>query len=496
MDAVLGMFLMVAVLPALVTALVRGLVLLALVLLAAAATNPSDESFAYWISSQENVRLGDKPSVSQWFSAMYKTAMALVFNEKLTWKLYNAIIFSVVYVPTLERYAFGCFGSWRWADSNARLLALCQKPWVIKVSRGGIHSSVERYMQGRQPSPTTGIGAFSSAAGLRSRVVGSTPLSSPLSGMVSGFQSDSDASLSDRDMRAKALHCKIRKDWKEANRFFREAAALAVSPLSRANYELEAAWCVLEESDRYPDKRSELVEMIQGICEVSVTQPQCCWMSSAWMLMNTLWCVCLIMQSLSSSGYFDDAARAVAELALRLKRRFPLDCQKEEFAKELGLLYVQAKNVAEAGGNMRTAADNGLRAANIYADAKLWALAEECFETVGDIQRADSHRDQANESYGNAVLCRIGQVDMVGAEQLMMKFALLMDEQHHPSDIDMLLSSLLKAYDKWSPQILEAACKRYDAARRLLPWQVRFPLVDGDALYRLKLMFDDCRWFV
>lgn len=474
------MFLMVAVLPALVTAVVRALALLALVLAAAAAMNPSDESFAYWISSQENVRLGDKPSVTQWFSAMYKTAMALVFNEKLTWKFYNAIFFSVVYVPTLERYAFGCFGAWRWVDSNARLLALCQKPWVIKLSRGGIHSSVERYMQGRQPSPTAGRGVASSAAGLRSRMAGTTPLTSPRGGMTSGFQSDSDAPLSDRDMRAKALHCKIRKDWKEANRFFLEAAALALSPLSRANYELEAAWCVLEESDRYPDKKSELAETIQRICEVRFAQPRCD--GSIPRLYADENAAVYVSQSLSSGGYFDEAARSVAELALRLKRRFPLDCQKEEFAKELGLLYVQAKNIAEAGGNMRMAADHGLRAANIYADAKLWALAEECFETVGDIQLADGHPDLANESYGNAVLCRIGQVDMVGAEQLMTKFALLMDERHRLSDIDTLLSSLLKAYDKWSPQILETACKRYDAARRLLPWQVRSSLAGRVAL--------------
>lgn len=180
-----------------------------------------------------------------------------------------------------------------------------------------------------------------------------------------------------------------------------------------------------------------------------------------------------LMQELSSAGYFDEAARAVADLALRLKRRFPLDCQKEEFAKELGLLYVQAKNIAEAGGSMHSAVDHGLRAASIYADAKLWSLAEECYETVGDIQRVDGHTDSANESYGNAVLCRIGQTDMVGAEQLMAKFSEAMEERSRPSDMDILLASLVKSYDKWSPQILEAACKRYDAARRLLPWQVR-----------------------
>lgn len=180
-----------------------------------------------------------------------------------------------------------------------------------------------------------------------------------------------------------------------------------------------------------------------------------------------------MLQNLSSSGYFDDASRSVAELALRLKRRFPLDCQRDEFAKELALLYVQAKNISEAGGNMPMAADHGLRAAMIYADVKLWALAEECYETVGDIQRESGHLDQANESYGNAVLCRIGQVDMVGAELMMNKFAAYMDDTHRPSDIDILLASLLKAYDKWSPQILETSCKRYDSSRRLAPWQVR-----------------------
>lgn len=266
--AVLGAFLAAAVLPALVASLARALALLALALAAAAASNPSDESFAYWLSAQENARLCAQPSVSQWVSAMYRTALALVFDEKLTWRLHNALVFSVVYVPALERYAFGCFGSWRWADDSPRLLALCKKPWVARISRGGINSSIERYVhKEQQQQQQQQRGSPSAASGLRSRMA-STPLSPPSSGATSGFQSDGSAAMTDRDMRAKALHCKIRKDWKEARRFFLEAAALAVSPLSRANYELEAAWCDLEESDKYPDKKSELVSTIQRICEV------------------------------------------------------------------------------------------------------------------------------------------------------------------------------------------------------------------------------------
>lgn len=265
--AVFGMFLMVAVLPALLAALLRTLVLVLAISIVAAVTNPSDHSFAYWISSQENVRLEENPSVTQWFTAMYKTAMAMVFNEQLTWKFYNVIFFSVVFVPSIERYAIGGFGTWRWADTNKYLLALCRKPWVVKISRGGIHSSVERYLQQERSGAASPVPG---SAGLRNRHsgMGSSPL---LSGVASVFQAGdgvAETTLSDRDMRAKALHCKIRRDWKQANKFFLEAAELALTILSRTNYELEAAWCELEETDKYPDKKSELVGTIQRICEV------------------------------------------------------------------------------------------------------------------------------------------------------------------------------------------------------------------------------------
>lgn len=219
--------------------------------------------------------------------------------------------------------------------------------------------------------------------------------------------------------------------------------------LLRANYELEAAWCTLEEVDTYPKTQSELVRKIRGVCD-----------------------------ELASAGYFDEASRGLAELALRLKRRFPTDCKTEELAKQVAELYVQAKNVAEAGGSVHSAVENGLWAASVYAEAGLWASAEGCFEAVGDIRRVNTQYDLANEAYGNAVLCRLGQLDIAGAEHMLNRFTEHMGESHRPSEMDFFLSSLLKACNKWSPQILETASKRYDSSHRLTPWQVRplYPL--------------------
>ncbi|GMF11137.1 unnamed protein product [Phytophthora lilii] len=433
------MFLMATVLPVLVATLLRMVALVAAVMLAAAATNPSDQSFAQWISQQnEPADLVPDASVgvSKWFSAVYQTAKALVRNEPLTWRFHNVVAFSVVFVPSRERYAFGIFGTWRWADEAGDFLkALCRAPWVNKVSRGGTMSSLERYMVGGATSMSESDGA-----GLRRRRTGGAP---------TGFQAGATDVHTDshRQIRAKAMQYKVRKDWKNAAMFFMEAAKAAGGLLTRANYELEAAWCTLEEVDTYPTGQSELVRKIQSVCD-----------------------------ELATAGYFDEAARGLSELALRLKRRFPADCKQTQLAKEVAELYVLAKTVAEAGGSVHSAAENGLWAARVYAEAGLWSLAEGCFEAVGDIRRCNGQHDLANDAYGNAVLCRLGQLDVAGAEDMLNRFTEHMGEAHRPSDMDYFLSNLLKACNKWSPQILDTASKRYDSSHRLAPWQVKLSL--------------------
>ncbi|POM62152.1 hypothetical protein PHPALM_28727 [Phytophthora palmivora] len=412
---------MATLLPVLVATLFRLVALVAAVLLTAAATNPSDHSFAVWMSQQnEPADLVPDTSlgVSKWFSAMYQTAKSLVRNEPLTWRFHNALIFSVVHVPSRERYAFGVFGTWRWADEAGDYVkALCRAPWVMKISRGGTTSSIEKYVVG---GPGTGSG---DGAPRRRRVAEST-------GFQLGF--NDVETESHRQIRAKAVQCKVRKDWKNAAVLFLEAAEAASGLVTRVTYELEAAWCTLEEVDNFPSEKSDLVRKVQGVCD-----------------------------ELASAGYFDEAARGLSELALRLKRRFPTDCKTAALAKQVAELYVQAKNVAEAGGSVHSAAENGLWAARVYAEAGLWVLAEGCFEAVGDIRRCNEQNELANEAYGNAVLCRLGQQDIAGAEDMLNRFTEHMGESHRQSDMDYFLSSLLKACNKWSPQILETAAKRW-----------------------------------
>ncbi|KUF86491.1 hypothetical protein AM587_10004445 [Phytophthora nicotianae] len=427
--AVFGMFLMATLLPVLVATLFRFVALVTVILLAAAVTNPSDHSFALWISQQtepSDLVPDTSLGVSKWFSAMYQTAKSLVRNEPLTWRFHNALVFSVVHVPSRERYAFGIFGTWRWADESGDYIkALCRAPWVLKISRGGTMSGIDKYLVNG-----SGSGTESGSGSLRRRRVPES----------TGFKEVETESH--REIRAKALQCKVRKDWKKAAAFFLEAAKAASTVVIRGNYELEAAWCTLEEVDTYPAEQSELVKKIRAVCD-----------------------------ELASAGYFDEAARGLSELALRLKRRFPADCKATALAKQVAELYVQAKNIAEAGGSVHSAAEYGLWAARAYAEASLWSLAEGCFEAVGDIRRGNGQYDLANEAYGNAVLCRLGQLDIAGAEEMLNRFTEHMGESHRSSDMDFFLSSLLKACNKWSPQILETASKRYDSSHRLAPWQ-------------------------
>lgn len=278
------MFLVVSVLPALVAALVKLVVLATAVLLIAAATNPTDHSFACWVSSQENIRMrdtsGTSSSVSQWFSAVVKTAIAIVRNEPLVWRVHNVFVFTVVYVPVVERYALGCFGTWRWADANSYVLDLCRAPWVVKVSRGGVESSLEQYLE----TPASGVSSSrrSGVSSVRQRhTTTAAPASMPsafadvlhaagLSNVVASAQSSAPVSsgLSDRELRTRAMQLKIKRDWKDAAQAFLAAASVALSTLSKTNYRLEAAWCLLEDSDTYPDRTTQLIKMVEQVCEV------------------------------------------------------------------------------------------------------------------------------------------------------------------------------------------------------------------------------------
>lgn len=282
---VFGMFLVVSVLPVLIAAIVKLVVMLVVVALVAAATNPSDHSFACWIGSQENVRMKENPSVSQWFSAVVKTAMSIVRNESLTWKAYNAIVFTVVFVPSIERYAFGSFGSWRWADTNSYVSEICRSAWVVKVSRGGVASSIERYLD-HPAAPSSARGyPGSSSSGVRRRQHPAVPTSAPSAfaevlqaaglGGTSSARDAIDENLSDRELRTRAMQFKIKKEWKEAARYFLDAAGVALSILSKTKYRLEAAWCILEDSDKYPNKKAQLIKMVEEVCEVRSTFATC-----------------------------------------------------------------------------------------------------------------------------------------------------------------------------------------------------------------------------
>lgn len=256
------MFLVMAVLPVLLASLLRLLALSVMLMFGAAVTNPSDRSFAHWINSQENVRVKDNASATQWVSAMFKTAMAIVRNEPLTWTFYNAICFSVVYVPSLERYAFGCCGTWLWADTNAYLSALCKKPWIKQVSRGGYESCIDNHLSGAMPMPASGSSRRVSSErspNLRNRMASGTSSSD-------GFTTENRRQ--DIRLRAKALHHRVNREWTQAASLFMEAAAAAVTALSKSNYQLEAAWCILEESATYPSSSSQLMNIVEAACEV------------------------------------------------------------------------------------------------------------------------------------------------------------------------------------------------------------------------------------
>lgn len=290
MYAGLGMFLVVSVLPALMVALVKLALLAVAALLLAAATNPSDRSFAEWVSGQELLRAKEEaaPSVARWVSAAVRSAIAIVRNEPLVWRVHNAVFFTIVFVPTVERYAIGGFGAWRWADSNQFLTYLCKAPWVATISRGGFDSGLDRYQNnggGGGAFPRSGRATDfaddnSKDSSVRRRhhagAAPSSASSSPfadvleatgLSGVTSA-RAPTSADVSDRELRTRAMQLKIRQEWKDAARTFLDAASVALSTLAKTNYRLEAAWCILEDSDKYPNKKTQLIKLVEEVCEV------------------------------------------------------------------------------------------------------------------------------------------------------------------------------------------------------------------------------------
>lgn len=481
-----GMFLTAAVIPALMAALVRSVVLIALLLVAAISMNPTDHSFACWVSEQEDIDLRlkkEKPGVKQWFSAVVKTAIAMVTQEPLTWTYYNVLAFSVVFVPSLNRYAFGAFGNWWWADKVPRLLPICKAPWVVRFTRGGEPSGIDRYMEEDTPEARRRMSGNrstrrplspgrSGTSTSRTSEGGSTPprsnefesaataLASSLGDLAESLQStwssgneerrsgsSTATGSSDRALRASAMKAKINKDWRDAAKLFKEASRVALSLLSRTNYQLEAAWCEVEDATTFPDRSSRLAKLVDDICE-----------------------------ELGSAGYFDDAARALSEFAMRLKRKFPDRAAQEEVARQLGDLYLRAQRLAEAGNSTRSALEHAKKAATVFADAALWQLAEECFEAAGKMQLKEHHAAFANDSFGNAVLCRIGQADVPGADQLAQVYRrtqLTSLGGTTTSDIDELINGMFDAYDKWSIAVLENAIARYQSRHPLQPWQLK-----------------------
>jgi hypothetical protein len=297
------MFLTIAVIPALLTALVRTALILCVLLVACVMTNPTDHSFACWISEQEDIDLRlkkEKPGVTQWLSAVVKTAIAMVTQEPLTWTFHNAVAFSVVYVPSLNRYAFGCLGNWWWADKNPSLLPLCRAQWLVRFTRGGVPSGIEQYMEedtaeqrrrmsnrvprrpaGGQPdsvrqrhTPASGLenaaNAFVSSVEELADTLQFPTTGSGDSGATRRANDSSTATgSSDRAIRANAIKAKINKEWKEAAKLFMEASRVALSSLSRTNYVLEAAWCEVEQATAFPNSTSRLAKMVDDVCEVS-----------------------------------------------------------------------------------------------------------------------------------------------------------------------------------------------------------------------------------
>ena len=165
------------------------------------------------------------------------------------------------------------------------------------------------------------------------------------------------------------------------------------------------------------------------------------------------------------------AAKVRNELASRISRKFPKVAKCALGARMIGGMLEEAAEAYERAANSSGACDCLNRAALVYANAELWDEAALAFESVGGSWLCASNSLLAKRAFANAALCKIGELDVLGAEQKWNACKATLSLAASDA-VDLLLRGVFAAYHKWSTSMLDRTVDGYEKSLVLAPWQV------------------------
>ncbi|OQR87742.1 hypothetical protein ACHHYP_08092 [Achlya hypogyna] len=394
----------------------RLVVVVVCILVLAAVLNPSDLSFAHWIST--SVRTTAAPS--SWFKALVHTVLP-VDEASWTWRRYNLVFCTVVHVESIERDAVGVFGLWFWADSSYALASLCRTylPWIAAVTNGG------------QPS------------GVQSHGVADTPASEHAS-------------------RSKAVELRKTNQFAAAYEKYEEAAQLCINPLDQALYRLEGVRCLAKTLSKNKRNAATTCLKIERLCR------QSCQELVGHGEFHTAGTALVEVAALLSEWSLPAASPAdtsdVLEHIANLYAEALLVLQAADTMVDRRLAF----QAGMAGGSLYAA--RALLDCPADSKAAWLGAAEVAFRRLGT-SHVDINVSWAKEAFAAATWTHLARQDIVGAQAAYREFDDLC--MAHITATDYLFQAVFDAYEKWNVDLVRAGKVAFDASGdTLLGWQV------------------------
>ncbi|ETV94909.1 hypothetical protein, variant 1 [Aphanomyces invadans] len=417
--AVAGVLVVVYVGPFVYHAMVRACLFLACVAAIAALSNPTDASFADWLATAHtpNTSTAESKALLSWMRSAI-ASWTWTAEDAASWVRHNMVLFTLVHVSSMERYALGCFGVWIWCDSSYALSWFARQygPTIVALTHGG------------------------SPSGLH--VNASTmPATAP---------SDS----SEHAAKAKALQAQGQHD--AAADAYLEAAAGARNLYVSVNYRLDAARCLAKCIDNHTSIH-RVESLFRGASEEYASKGA--FDDAGQCLVELAGC------------YAGQVSRCITTHNVEVA---------DVLLGRQSACYVEAARVFEAGDHAAAAASANLAAAAIYATQGMalcdtmnrWRIrwlqtASELYKAMGVRYRPSLISKQADML---SICCYVALDDLERARRAYCTYAETLTSFRAP---DHLLHGIFEAYEKWSPDVLDTAIVSFEAsdAAPMVSWQ-------------------------
>ncbi|KAH9102777.1 hypothetical protein LEN26_006812 [Aphanomyces euteiches] len=317
-----------------------------------AVTNPSDASFAEWISKHGASPTLDKSSAFGWF----RSIVGSLTLPKDEWIRYNAIVFTLVFVPATEQHAIGILGNWMWCDSSYALSWFCRQ----------YGSTIASLVHGEKFSRT---------------------------------ESESIASL-ELASKSKATQAEVQRQYATAADHYVDAAfhASQATKSNRltANYKLMAARCLLQsmlnarQDTSAIHRRAE--ELFRASCEAHI---DCATLS------DTGQCLVELAKSYKVLDKHDESDEVDATLSHQ------------------SALFLEAMEVFEAGDHQKAALDAGLMAGSVYATHGIASTSSSRIQWLTTAARSyQVLSTRSKEAQLASICCYLALADVEGARQV------------------------------------------------------------------------------